>query len=525
MKQLHPRLAARTLSTVILLGLVLPVVGHIGSPNVFFEGMAGHFPLRVVIRPPGVIPGLAEVSIRVDASDITRVTALPMRWNSGRQGAPPPDRAMLVRGETNLYTAQLWFMEEGSQSVEVEVTGRSGSGKVIIPLNAIATRVLDMPRTLGGILASLGAMLFIFLVSIAGAASRESILPAGEIPGRRRLWWSRTVTGLTGVILGLLLWFGNNWWRSEALDYRHNRLYQPVETKAEVSRKLDQLTLQLKVTEKDFRKSAPLVPEHGKLMHLFLVRESQLDAFAHLHPRKVDWKTFETLLPNLPAGEYTAYADVTYETGLSDTMTARVTIPNHPNPYGGTPIGIGGLDQDDSWWLAAPLNAPASAVSPQRTRPLFGNYSMLWLLDENPVEQREMNLRFAVRDESGQSVPLEPFMGMLGHLILRRDDGSVFTHLHPSGSFSMAAQQLFELRAEGKAPLRVASATNDPLCQLPTVEESQPAWLRLNPRSPDDAISFPYAFPKPGNYRLWVQVKIDQEVQTGVFDTSALPSK
>src|SRR5580765_660362 len=104
---------------------------HVGSPNVFFEGRAGAYPVHVVIQPAEVIPGLAQISVRVDAGGVERVTALPIKWNAGRQGGPPPDVARPVRGETNLYTAQLWFMEPGAQSVELEITGTSGAGRVV----------------------------------------------------------------------------------------------------------------------------------------------------------------------------------------------------------------------------------------------------------------------------------------------------------------------------------------------------------------------------------------------------------
>ncbi len=40
-----------------------------------------------------------------------------------------------------------------------------------------------------------------------------------------------------------------------------------------------------------------------------------------------------------------------------------------------------------------------------------------------------------------------------------------------------------------------------------------------------DAVAFPYAFPKPGLYRIWVQVKRDGRILTGVFDADVRPSR
>jgi len=475
------------------------VFAHIGDQNVFFQGFAGPYPVRVVIRPPGVIPGLSEISVRVETGGVQRVTVLPMRWNTGRKGAPPPDEAKPVRGETNLFSGELWFMRDGAQSVEVEVIGGAGTGKVIVPINAIATRVLEMSGPLSRILSALGVLLVALAVTIVGAAVRESVLPAGVAPPGRRVWLGRASVGFAAAGVVWLIWFGERWWDAEARDYHNNRLYRPLEAKARVEPRQGRAMLVVERTVDPARRNGPLVPEHGKLMHLFLVREPALDAFAHLHPTKRDWKTFDTPLPPLPPGEYRLYADVTYETGFSDTLTALVKLP----PPAESPVA---LEADDAWCVNHEF-APRTATL--QTNALTSELSMELSASAALAENRDVELRVLVRDHDGQPVALQPYMGMAGHLIVRRDDGSVFTHLHPSGSYSMTAQQLFELRAEGKAPLAVASVKGEPICRIPELPNSPVAR---------EQISFPYAFPKPGAYRLWAQVKIAGAIQTGVFD-------
>ena len=43
-------------------------------------------------------------------------------------------------------------------------------------------------------------------------------------------------------------------------------------------------------------------------------------------------------------------------------------------------------------------------------------------------------------------------------------------------------------------------------------------WLRGKTLTDASSVAFPYAFPKPGQYRLWVQVKVKGDVLTGVYD-------
>src|SRR5579883_112724 len=481
-----------------------PARAHVGSPNVFFEGHAGPYPVHVVIHPAEVIPGLAELSIRIDAENIKTVTALPIKWNAGRMGAPPPDIAKPVRGDPGLYSAQLWFMEPGAQSVELEVQGPAGAGRVVIPVDAVATRVLALPKALGVGLAVLGLILGGLLISIVGSAVRESVLTPGSEPTPTRRLYALGGMGLGTVLLVALVWGGKNWWDAEAADYKNNRLYHPISAKADVRTNGDKTSLLLAITDPAFARTAPLVPDHGKLMHLFLVREPGLNCFAHLHPVKLDRASFDVALPKLPAGLYRLYADITYETGLSDTLTCRVTIPE-------VTTGATEADPDDSATVAPPMGRCDGT-----SFPLSQDYVMTRTGPERCWVNQPTNLHFVVHDSRGKEVSLETYLGMRGHLALTREDGAVFTHLHPGGTASMAAMQLATYRIEGKLPLKAAFGADEPICQLPAASSADQGWIGGNPSA--EGVSFPYAFPKPGRYRLWVQVKIEGGIQTGVFD-------
>ena len=42
---------------------------------------------------------------------------------------------------------------------------------------------------------------------------------------------------------------------------------------------------------------------------------------------------------------------------------------------------------------------------------------------------------------------------------------------------------------------------------------------------PERELTFPYLFPKPGKYRMWVQVKTGGQILTSPFDFEILPKK
>jgi hypothetical protein len=508
---------------LLLFGLCLKAPAHTGNQNVFYEGNIGPYTARIMIEKPDVVPGLAQISIRMLKGSPEEIAVLPLKWNLGKSGAPTPDIAEPVRGEPTLFSAELWFMEGGSQSVEVTMAGKDGTGKVLIPVAVAATKVETLPAGLGAILSMLAILLMLVFVGMVAAAVRESMLTAGKEPTRKRIWISRLAAVFAAALLIGGLYGGKQWWNAEANDYSNNRLYKPIDSEVTARVEGRQRIVRIEMGEQDLRQRSPIVPDHGKLMHLVLISQTNMNAMAHLHPLKLNRRTFVVAVPeDLPAGDYSVYAEVTYETGFSENIFGEIDLPSQPAQSGGGVLLD--VDPDDAWTTNNDNNV--SLLKDKRRVADLGDGFILEWLDSAVINAGEdLSLRFQVRSAAAadQPVLVQFYMGMMGHLFLRSHDGHLFTHLHPAGSFSMASQQLFDLRAEGKAPNRVNQTGGEAFCVIPGVDESLAYWIAQKSPEADYSFSFPWKFMNPGDYRIWVQVKVNGKIRTAVFDVEVWP--
>jgi hypothetical protein len=488
-------------AATLVVAMWLVLSAHVGSPNVVFDGSAGAYPVRVIVTPPTVVPGLAEVVVRVTGSDVRHVMIRPVFWRTGVNGAPNADEAQRVSGEANLYSGQVWLMARGAYSVYVTIDGGHGSGTAIVPVTALATQRLALSPALAGLLIALGLFLFAGLITIVRAAAGESVLAPGEAmnpPARRR---ANRVALVIAPILVVLVVGGAKWWNNVDADYRRT-MYRPPAVDAAVD--AGALVLRVHDTAAFRAIFAPVIPDHGKMMHLFLIEAATHGRFGHFHPVQTDSLVFRETLAGWPVGRYRVFGDILLENGQSQTVTTTIDWP------GDSSRASADRDGDDAWW---PLCC--TAVATVRTPSALGSgYTMQWAGDTALVANRPVDLRFTVRNDKGEVAQLKPYLGMAAHAVILSADESVFVHLHPMGTVSTTAQQAFLARDRGDST---------PSGRLRLAPDSMATPAMSMPL--DGRLSFPYEFPKPGRYRLFVQVRpahapsaSSAQVVTGVFD-------
>lgn len=487
-------------SRLFLVILLLPAVAfaHVGSPDVYYEGNAGPYHLLVTIRPPAVVPGVAQIEVRDlnSGSEISEIEILPLTvGGAGESLAPRPDTMHQSATDAHFYTGNLWIMLRGSWKVELQVEGAKGKGAVAVPVSAVSMTATRMEKSVALTLGGFGLVLLVGLVAILYAANGPAqVAPKQPIssPLKRRAAVGTTI-GL--AIVAAFLVGGNRWWNAEAkttdtMVYRVPQLQASLQPQNKLAIRLENPNADSFAKNSGWEQfwaqslqAGDIVPDHGHLMHLFLVSQPDMKSFWHLHPERTGDQEFVANLPSIPAGQYKVYADIVHATGFPETEVATLDLP----AISGQP-----LSGDDS--------GSAALATSSNFAQLGDGYRMIWQRDNQPLHsQQAIVFKFHVEDKNGKPASdLETYMGMAGHAVFLSDDGKVFAHVHPEGSVSMAA-------------LAMAQGPGD------TASNTMPSMSM--PVSAD--VSFPYGFPQPGDYHIFVQVKRAGHVETGAFTAHA----
>jgi hypothetical protein len=525
---------------------------HIGSPGVTFEGKAGSYGVMVLITPPDVIPGTAVIHIYTRGDRIESIWAKPVYWFAGSKGTPSADQMVEVPNEPGHYQGLIWLMNPGTSGVDIEIRGTSGSGNILVPVMAVSTTQRKMPSSLGWILFALCVFLVGLMVTIISASVSDGLVkPSEEITSRvlRKRWMG---AGMSAVLLILILWGGKSWWDGWASDYRRF-MYEPLRATSTLSQTRGQNVLELKIDTTRHaqlnytRKLSYVVPDHGKLMHMFLVRAGSMDVFAHLHPQRKDSATYVTPLPPLPNGKYLIFADITRLSGFSETIPDTIEIGSKV-PATLVSSDSSGLNRDDTYFTTNPIStSPSNATisdgimvcgKPGVKTSLPDGSTAIWehKAGEPFVAGKLYELAFNILDENGKPATLDPYLGMMGHAVVMKDDGSVYIHLHPVGSYSMASQQTMLNRFEKETgpvnwdkltrPTVFMDSIDQVVATLDAMrEEDRNKELmgtmnhEVDAEHPEHSVvTFPYSFPSPGNYRIWIQMKRNGKILNSAFD-------
>lgn len=181
---------------------------------------------------------------------------------------------------------------------------------------------------------------------------------------------------------------------------------------------------------------------HERELHLIVVRRD-LATFSHVHPTRDEHGMWEVELPLPNPGPYRAFADLAPTDGPDVTVSVDLVV-------GGE-------------WEEEPLPAPSRTVETD---------GYLVEVAGTLAAGAHSELSFTVGQE-GRPVPLEPYLGALGHLVALRASDLAYLHVHP-------------------------------------LEDSTP-----------EAVRFGIEVPSAGPYRLFLQFVHRGHVQTAAFTLEA----
>lgn len=448
---------ALTLAAVLMPSVVWAHPGHSG-PRQTLTQTIGPYALTVTLEPPTARRGgPLFVEISSDGGAIPAELVLEAVKTGGTPQITNRATIRMARSDPGPYYTQLAVDTEGFWDVHVRATGPNGIGTALIPFTVAATSITVAGRIMIAAALALGGIAFCAIVLVGYSARRER-------PLARSVIWTMREAAVVCIVVAIMAGVQHSLTPLAVAGIRDRSTIAPVgvvgrphinvvlhtEPARPRADKLVTLTMDL-VDGSTGRPVEDLAAHHDALMHLIVTSDDGA-AFAHLHPARVAPGRYQTTFTPDQGGRFVAYVEVArhgsgtqvveraFEVdGMVPAMPARTTNPNGVHAIGG---------------LMATVRAPQSIASGTPTV-----------------------LTVAVVRDGKPVTDLQPWLGMGGHLLVRRTDGSVFAHVHAVGAM--------------------------------TAPGVTPSTTRYGPE-----IQFVYTFPDAGQYDLWVQWKHDHHIYT-----------
>ncbi|HZN53916.1 MAG TPA: hypothetical protein VFB67_01220, partial [Candidatus Polarisedimenticolaceae bacterium] len=431
------------------------------------------------------------VEVRVDgaAADPTVRVRLQEIPPEGEHAAPGFRVAEPSRADGTLFVAPMPIMTFGTWRARIEISGARGTGFIELPFAARVPTSGTMETRLAVMLAALTLFLLVSfwwivraLVVDARGARGVRGTASWLVPSIATLCFLATVGAHT------FSWYEIH----QSLRRRSLRgLRGEIRVSGGELEAGRRAVLDLEVLDPRGEPLDDAVPDHGKAMHLIVTRAPDMTYFLHAHPRPAGKGSFTFSLTAPQPGRYVYFADVLRPSGITDTVTGSIEVAEG---------GIGTVatldDPDDADAIVPPMGRATGAVADAgdgfTMRRLDGGGTL-------PVKTLQ-DLAFELVGPDGNPVAaLQPYMGMAGHLLIVRDDFSVFAHVHPTGT--LAGRMAMPASHAGLSPAEHARM-----------------MAAMAERIDGARVSFPYGFPSPGRYRLFVQVRHEGAVRTAAFD-------
>jgi hypothetical protein len=465
---MNARALPRTLLIAFLL-LLLPAATalahgtHTGAAETFTQSV-GPYELAITLEntvTPTPAPLYLTVAPQAPLGDaVVELRAAP---RGQRLHALEPLEVGGLPDPLGRFYAEAQLTQGGDWELEVRVRGSLGSGVARIPFT-ITPPVLP-PYTVP-LLATLGGVLALLFAGVVMS------LAYGRL-GRPTPRWANWLIGqglfaclIAGAIFG---------WQQIADALRPaqqasglagggGRPHANMELASDPPQPVAGQPLTLTLELSDGSTGQPLddlVPHHEALMHLVVLDEGGA-FFRHLHPARVAPGRFAIALTPDRAGRFTAYAEIARLDSGSQVLSQPFAVGGPPTPASQPAPGLGTQE------LGGGAQATVTASGPLRAG-------------------RQATLTFSFRAGGEPVRDLQLWLGMPGHLIARRSDGALFSHVH-------AAEV------------------------VPSDLEVDPATLRYGPD-----IRFAYTFPQPGIYQVWAQVRRGGAILTAPITLEVQP--